>query len=216
MLNYADSEHLALYLQRQLHVSATVLVAALVRRGDAMARKPFKLLVIAFALAALPSSRLDFAISCSRSRPRYPPCTSTWRIGHGCTTRAAMQWGQAEALEAAEALSQRLSTASERKNWLQGLREGTTDWEEVKLGLALLWEKAAKEGRDGGPFGYPMALTRLMEGIYDDPNGDEMLVADIEARLTQVPSGDPGDPELWKRSVASCCFDELGFVSQGF
>ena len=115
----------------------------------------------------------------------------------------------------ATALSERLGTKAAREEWIQGLIEGGTDWQEVKLGLAMLWEKAAKEGRDGGPLGYPMALTRLLEGIYDEPDGDEMLVADIEARLTQVPQGDPKDTEVWKRSVASCCFDELGFLSQG-
>lgn len=113
------------------------------------------------------------------------------------------------------ALLKKLETREAREAWLRLLEHGHEDWEEVKLALGLLWKKAAVEGRDGGPLGYPMALTRLLEGIYEGPDGDAILVADIEARLTQVPAGDPGDPDQWRRSVALGCFKELGFVARG-
>eukprot|EP00434_Breviolum_minutum_P031777 symbB.v1.2.028104.t1/scaffold2943.1/size66754/10 len=127
---------------------------------------------------------------------------------------STLEWG--ELGEQAKILAQSLETEDERKEWLQLLEVGKEDWEEVKLALGLLWQKAAEEGRDGGPLGYPMAFARLVEGVYDGPDGTEILVADIEARLTQVPSGDPsGDPALWRRSVAASCFKELGFVTRG-
>ncbi|CAE7511786.1 ASPH [Symbiodinium pilosum] len=182
-----------------------------------MVPKRIRVSILVFAAAAFAISSWNFAADYSGHSTgcwRHPR-SQAWRSRQGPTLRAAWQWGEAETLEAAEALSGRLSTETARKEWMQGLREGSTDWEEVKLALSLLWEKAAKEGRDGGPFGYPMALTRLLEGIYDEPDGDEMLIADIDARLTQVPEGDPSDKEIWKRSVVSCCFDELGFLSGG-
>ena len=186
-------------------------VIRLHQRATCMAQKKSKLSIFVLAIA---SSSLCFVAYLSKGDFRFRHVPNTGR--HGLTCRNGWrQWGGGEKLEEATALSGRLDTETAREEWMQGLREGSTDWEEVKLGLAMLWEKAAKEGRDGGPFGYPMALTRLLEGIYDEPNGDEMLVADIEARLTQVPQGDPKDHEVWKREVASCCFDELSFISKG-
>lgn len=118
--------------------------------------------------------------------------------------------------EAASRLRHSLQSEDERKEWLELLEAGKEDWEEVKLVLGLLWQKAAEEGRDGGPLGYPMAFTRLVEGVYEGPDGNEILVADVEARLTQVPAGDPaGDPDLWRRAVALSCFKELSFVTRG-
>lgn len=118
--------------------------------------------------------------------------------------------------EKAEGLAANLQSEDQRREWLQLLETGKEDWEDVKLVLRLLWQKAGKEGRDGGPLGYPMALARLIEGVYEGSDGDEILVADIDARLTQVPDGDPaGDPDLWKRSVALSCFKELSFVKRG-
>eukprot|EP00438_Fugacium_kawagutii_P008872 Skav200654 [mRNA] locus=scaffold2539:163913:170665:+ [translate_table: standard] len=118
--------------------------------------------------------------------------------------------------EKAASLAASLQSEDERKEWLELLEAGKEDWEEVKLVLGLLWQKAAEEGRDGGPLGYPMAFTRLVEGVYEGPEGNEILVADVEARLTQVPAGDPaGDPDVWRRAVALSCFKELSFVKRG-
>ena len=103
-----------------------------------------------------------------------------------------------------------LGSSEARAAWLASLEE--VGWEEVKMVLGLLWQRASREGRDGGPLGYPMTLTRLQEGVYDED--EEMLIADVEARLTQVPEGDPQD-KSWKWSVLSSCFKELGFVRQG-
>ena len=132
-------------------------------------------------------------------------------------TKTAIFAGLTENLgEKAEGLAASLQSEDQRRKWLQLLEAGKEDWEDVKLVLGLLWQKAGKEGRDGGPLGYPMALARLIEGVYEGPEGDEILVADIDARLTQVPEGDPaGDAELWKRSVALSCFKELSFVKRG-
>lgn len=125
-----------------------------------------------------------------------------------------LEWG--ELGEKAASLAHSLQSEDERKEWLELLEAGKEDWEEVKLVLGLLWQKAAEEGRDGGPLGYPMAFTRLVEGVYEGPDGNEILVADVEARLTQVPAGDPaGDPDLWRRAVALSCFKELSFVTRG-
>lgn len=91
-------------------------------------------------------------------------------------------------------------------------------WEDVKLALALLWQRAALEGKDGGEiFGWGFALRRLVEGIYeDDPEGDQLLVADMDARLTQAPDGDPnGSREAWHRSVATSAIKQLGFIPRG-
>ena len=113
-------------------------------------------------------------------------------------------------LRAEPDVAERLGSEEARAAWLAGLEE--VDWDEVKMVLGLLWKRASREGRDGGPLGYPMTLTRLEEGVYDED--EAMLVADVEARLTQVPEGDPQE-KSWKWSVVSSCFRELGFVRQG-
>jgi hypothetical protein len=42
-----------------------------------------------------------------------------------------------------------------RREWLVSMIGGsrTVEWEDVKLVLALKWQKAAREGRDGGDQG---------------------------------------------------------------
>ena len=156
------------------------------------------------ALALGPWSGLSFS-GCSPSHASRQAKTVVF---------SKVEWG--ELGEKAGLLAQSLRTEDERIQWLQLLESGKEEWEEVKLVLGLLWQKAGEEGRDGGPLGYPMALARLVEGVYEGPDGDEILVADVEARLTQVPAGDPaGDPALWRRSVALGCFKELSFVKRG-
>lgn len=39
-------------------------------------------------------------------------------------------------------------------------------WEEVKLCLALCWQRAAREQRDGGTGGYSQVLDTLVRGGY--------------------------------------------------
>lgn len=49
--------------------------------------------------------------------------------------------------------------------WLGDMLVGESiPWEEVKLCLALKWQKAARERRDGGPGGYSDVLDTLVAG----------------------------------------------------
>mmetsp|Transcript_28070 Transcript_28070/g.45023 ORF Transcript_28070/g.45023 Transcript_28070/m.45023 type:complete len:188 (-) Transcript_28070:96-659(-) len=128
-------------------------------------------------------------------------------------------WGSAQgaAHDLAGPLRARLQAQDQRLQWLERLRNGEVDWEEAKLSLALLFQKAAHERRDGGPLGYPLILTRLVEAVYESADGDAMLVSDMEARLVQFPDGgdQSGDADLWRRTVAASVFKELGFVRGG-
>ena len=73
------------------------------------------------------------------------------------------EWEDSGMRDEAEALAHEFQSEAERAAWLERLNAGTHDWREVKLALGMLWQKAAEEKRDGGPLGYPMALSRLLD-----------------------------------------------------
>ena len=75
------------------------------------------------------------------------------------------KWGYAagKAHDSAAVLRRALSSADNRQKWVTALlNDEKMDWEVVKLCLALKWQKAAREGRDGGKGGYGDVLERLV------------------------------------------------------
>lgn len=49
--------------------------------------------------------------------------------------------------EKAEGLAANLQSEDQRREWLQLLETGKEDWEDVKLVLGLLWQKAGNDGQ---------------------------------------------------------------------
>jgi hypothetical protein len=60
----------------------------------------------------------------------------------------------------------------------------TVEWEDVKLVLALKWQKAARERRDGGAEGYAYVMEQMRLARYEgSEDADVRLVSDMETRL---------------------------------
>jgi len=73
-----------------------------------------------------------------------------------------------------------------RRDWLVDMVAGSSevDWEDVKLVLALKWQKAAREGRDGGVQGYGYVMEQMRLAKYEGSEAaDLQLVTDMERRL---------------------------------
>mmetsp|Transcript_88793 Transcript_88793/g.250112 ORF Transcript_88793/g.250112 Transcript_88793/m.250112 type:complete len:209 (+) Transcript_88793:35-661(+) len=153
------------------------------------------------------------------------PCRG--RVRGPSVQRAAERWGSptwswgtavGDAHDAAAALRAKLAGTTERADWLEALIKDpdAVPWEDVKLALALLWQRIACEGRDmPGPLGWSMLMSRMVDAVYEGEEGDQILVADMDARLTQVPEGNRADAATWRRAVAACAFQQLDFVVGG-
>jgi hypothetical protein len=99
------------------------------------------------------------------------PAVRSQRRG-GQAARLAMNWADPDwnwgyaagkAHDSAAVLRRALSSADNRQKWVTALlNDEKMDWEVVKLCLALKWQKAAREGRDGGKGGYGDVLERLV------------------------------------------------------
>jgi len=72
-------------------------------------------------------------------------------------------YGGGKAHDAAFVLRSALETEDSRSEWVVALLndDQNPEWEVVKLCLALKWQKAAREGRDGGTGGYGDILERM-------------------------------------------------------
>eukprot|EP00930_Biecheleria_cincta_P060867 TRINITY_DN46451_c0_g1_i1.p1 TRINITY_DN46451_c0_g1~~TRINITY_DN46451_c0_g1_i1.p1 ORF type:complete len:251 (-),score=41.41 TRINITY_DN46451_c0_g1_i1:97-849(-) len=142
---------------------------------------------------------------------------ATW----GSTT---WNWGDevGDAHDMAAKLRGQLQERSDRAMWLQGavVQPNRVPWADMKLALALLWQKAMHEGRDGGPAGWRVPLSRMVAGTYEGGEaGDRLLVVDMEVRLPAsriIVEDGPEDMDGWRRRVAAQVFKELDFVEGGF
>ncbi|KAK3271326.1 hypothetical protein CYMTET_20316 [Cymbomonas tetramitiformis] len=97
-------------------------------------------------------------------------------------------WGYAngDAHDAAYSLRQKLAKEKARRKWLNSLacNPALVPWEEVKLALALLWQKAARERRDGGLTGWGFVLEQMSAARYEGGlEADRRLVRDMAERL---------------------------------
>lgn len=93
---------------------------------------------------------------------------------------ADWNWGYASgsAHDAAGELRGRLSSPPARRAWLVDvLAGGIVPWDETQLALALLWQRATREGRDAG---FGEVLARMAAGEFESPAGQESLLEEIE------------------------------------
>lgn len=132
-------------------------------------------------------------------------------------------WGYAvgDAHDAAAVLRQRLQSQPLRAAWLQQMVVAPAEvpWEDVKLALALLWQRASRERRDGGPGGWSDVMWNLVDAKYEGGlEQDRKFVVDMEARLPQallVEEGPEDDVDAWRRRVATSALQALSFVELG-
>lgn len=81
----------------------------------------------------------------------------------------------------------RLSTVVARQDYVNKLLdgdEGLTDTEEIKLTLALTWQRGRWDGSDGGPEGYGQVLSFMAQAKrYESTDGISRLVEDMQQRF---------------------------------
>ncbi|KAJ1484691.1 hypothetical protein T484DRAFT_2490886 [Baffinella frigidus] len=134
--------------------------------------------------------------------------------------RLAMNWadpdwswgyGVGKAHDSASVLRSALSSEESRTKWIQALLvDEKLEWEVVKLCLALQWQRAAREGRDGGTGGFGDILERLVDCKYEGSDDtDDLLYMEagrgtilnlewlnlvpVTGRLGHVSAGYPAD-----------------------
>jgi hypothetical protein len=97
------------------------------------------------------------------------------------------RWGYGVGLAHDEAarLRAKLRTAEDRSAWLDAMveQEEQVDWEEVKLALALKWQKANRMRGDDAMTAYNQVMELLRLARYEGKEEDKLFVKDLEARL---------------------------------
>lgn len=150
--------------------------------------------------------------------------SSKWNWGYGMGTGH----------ECAAICRSTYQTRSQREKLVKGLLENSgepTNFEEVKLVLALTWQKGQWTGRDGGPEGYGQVLE-LMARAKRYEEGSEQdcaknLVSDMaerfhllepEAALQERMDAlwqDAEDFDAARRICSGLVLESMGFVETG-
>eukprot|EP00965_Chrysotila_dentata_P150025 4955155-Pleurochrysis_carterae.AAC.2 len=118
------------------------------------------------------------------------------------------RWGYANgaAHDAAATLRNKLRTNSAREEFLKDARSGSASLEELKLALALKWQRARNFGYDEDD--WEAAMEDMAACKFEGPNGKEALAAALKARLPE--SSDESVDQLAVRSL-----EALQFVDRG-
>lgn len=128
-------------------------------------------------------------------------------------------WGFANGLAHDEAfkLRSRLSSPANREAWLKSVGDGEIDQEEVKLCLALKWQRAGHERRAGG---YLEVMDRLASGEFENANGLDDFCGALKRALPSIgaSSGDEaslesGDQRL--NALAVTILLNMNFLERG-
>eukprot|EP00238_Polyblepharides_amylifera_P015752 CAMPEP_0196579862 /NCGR_PEP_ID=MMETSP1081-20130531/25296_1 /TAXON_ID=36882 /ORGANISM="Pyramimonas amylifera, Strain CCMP720" /LENGTH=139 /DNA_ID=CAMNT_0041899567 /DNA_START=275 /DNA_END=694 /DNA_ORIENTATION=+ len=133
---------------------------------------------------------------------------STSETGWGSPT---WRWGYAsgDAHDAAFQIRNSLSSPQARREWIASLEDSNSDvpWFEIKLVLALKWQKAIREGRCCD--GWVETMERLRLAEYEDgENGISKFVVDLAKDLVSA-------DQKSERDVASQVLKALEFVKLG-
>mmetsp|Transcript_28986 Transcript_28986/g.69162 ORF Transcript_28986/g.69162 Transcript_28986/m.69162 type:complete len:226 (+) Transcript_28986:3-680(+) len=180
--------------------------------------------------APAPLSSFRLGVSAGEKRGTLPLRAHVARSSG--TARIAMGWadpdwkwgyGNGKAHNAAYDLRRGLSSESSRSKWMETLlSDEKLGWDDVKLCLALKWQRAAREGRDGGRGGFGDVMEMMRKCKYEGSDAnDDRLVQDMSSRLAMLPgaessvaSGLPGR-EGQRRTVAARVLDRMDFVRIG-
>eukprot|EP00287_Rhodomonas_sp_CCMP768_P002193 CAMPEP_0196735596 /NCGR_PEP_ID=MMETSP1091-20130531/13982_1 /TAXON_ID=302021 /ORGANISM="Rhodomonas sp., Strain CCMP768" /LENGTH=155 /DNA_ID=CAMNT_0042079249 /DNA_START=171 /DNA_END=638 /DNA_ORIENTATION=- len=98
-----------------------------------------------------------------------------WRWGYG----VGLAHDQAAILRA------KLRTPDSRSAWLDTMVSGSGEvgWEEVKLALALKWQRANRVMNGDAMTAYNQVMEQLRKAKYEGEENDKLFVKDMEARL---------------------------------
>eukprot|EP00241_Pyramimonas_parkeae_P010629 CAMPEP_0114227554 /NCGR_PEP_ID=MMETSP0058-20121206/1854_1 /TAXON_ID=36894 /ORGANISM="Pyramimonas parkeae, CCMP726" /LENGTH=240 /DNA_ID=CAMNT_0001338407 /DNA_START=27 /DNA_END=750 /DNA_ORIENTATION=- len=102
------------------------------------------------------------------------------------------KWGYAvgDAHDAAAKVRSQLRAPAVRAGWLQAVTcdPKRVSWFEIKLVLALAWQRAARD--DGGPNGFRAVMENMRLAQYEgNDEADAKLVQDMDVRLPMLVDG---------------------------
>jgi hypothetical protein len=153
--------------------------------------------------------------------------SSQWNWGYGVGTGH----------DCAKICRQRLNTKSARQDYVNKLMNGNvalTDTEEIKLTLALTWQRGRRDGSDGGPNGYGQVLALMAQAErYEEQQDDEgedfgtrRLVEDMQERFRLLKPSvedhdemksllDTNSTAVAFRKCSGLVLQQVGFIENG-
>ncbi|EKX41455.1 hypothetical protein GUITHDRAFT_153807 [Guillardia theta CCMP2712] len=171
--------------------------------------------------------RLGF---CSSRRSVQGKCL---QIRMGRWDSPTWRWGysQGDAHDLAFQLRTKLFDENSRMDWLRNLVNGqSVEWEDVKVVLGLLWQRANREAWQGSDY-YNDILNRMVAAHYEgSQESDKVLMADMEEGLHRISAyqdmdvlmeilgqadGDFTSHDFDRRLVALRVFMGFDFVKSG-
>ncbi len=98
-------------------------------------------------------------------------------------------WGyaQGEAHDLAISVRNNLRTTTSRENFIAGCLDDRIDIEEIKMVLALRFQMAARQGKDGNGIGWNI-MNEMADCKYESEDGIRLLCADLNELITKLPS----------------------------
>jgi len=151
-------------------------------------------------------------------------------------TSPEWNWGYASGTghDCAAICRRKYSAREERSALVDALVSGseTTDLEEVKLIMALAWQRGRWDGSDGGWGGYGDVLTTMADArrYEEGSTGNLFLLRDMKARFDKLNPTDEdraameqlndeddsgGDVDSVLRSCSGLVLKAMGFVTNG-
>eukprot|EP00419_Tripos_fusus_P076744 CAMPEP_0172889130 /NCGR_PEP_ID=MMETSP1075-20121228/138067_1 /TAXON_ID=2916 /ORGANISM="Ceratium fusus, Strain PA161109" /LENGTH=172 /DNA_ID=CAMNT_0013743119 /DNA_START=45 /DNA_END=563 /DNA_ORIENTATION=+ len=158
---------------------------------------------------------------------RLPSMLRLWPLG--CHARLPVarngwadsnwNWGSpnGEAHDLAMGLRRKLQTHFAREEWLQDLKAGKADIEELKLALGLCIQHAAREGIDGNGMGWQLMMD-MAACKFEGKSGVEALRQDLSrlcANLSARQTSEAATSDQTLELAAANALTGMGFIERG-
>jgi hypothetical protein len=192
--------------------------------------------LVAFCCNSSGSFVDGFSMPKSRSKTIYGIPNSGW-------TSPSWNWGSASGTghDCAKICRQTYSTKEERLNLINSLISNdeiaaATDFEEVKLVMALAWQNGRRDGSDGGVGGYGDVLSMMADAKRYEENvedGKTLLFRDMQERFhlldpnnedeiimkklldVNIDNSDSNDIDTTLRCCSGLVLKAMGFIQNG-
>lgn len=144
------------------------------------------------------------------------------------------QWNWGSAIgtghDCARICRDRFKTTDARQDYVDKLMDGNESWtdtEEIKLTLALTWQRGRWDGSDGGSQGYGQVLSLMAQAErYEGDDGLPVLVGDMQQRfrLLKASTDDQDNMRLLMeeysvgtafRKCSGLVLKHVGFIENG-
>ena len=129
----------------------------------------------------------SFAKSLNRQSFLLMTSKELYGIDGASWTSSKWNWGYAVGTghDCAAICRRKFETRDSREEWIRNIACGEICIEEIKLVLALAWQKGRWDGSDGGEGGYGEVLEEMIKGFYDTKDEEEnarMMIIDLASR----------------------------------